>query len=327
MQPAQNIPSVGVVVVNWNSFNELKRCLSALFAIQGQVTRTVVIDNHSDGAPIELPFPRPESVEYIRLDSNTGFARGNNLALDYLEDCEWIALVNPDAYVDTGWLEALLEAAAKYPDCAMFASCLLKANEPEILDGAGDNYHMSGMAWRLGQHLPRKDWKIEDKEVFSPCAAAALYRRESLVSIGGFDEDFFCYVEDIDLAFRLRLAGHKCMLVGNAIAYHVGSASTGGDKSDFVIYHGNRNLVWCFVKNMPGALFWLFLPLHLAMNFLTIIRFSRRGRGRLILRSKWDAIKGLSRMWGKRRKIQAGRVASIKDVWRVLDKSVPPKIN
>jgi GT2 family glycosyltransferase len=317
-----NAPSVGVVVVNWNSFAELQRCLAALAVVRGVIRRTIVIDNCSRCAPDDLPYPRPANTEYVRLDSNTGFARGNNLALPYLEDCDWIALVNPDAYVDAGWLEALLEAVTHYPDCAMFASCLIKANEPGVVDGLGDNFHMSGMAWRLGHGAARADSAVADKEVFAPCAAAALYRRDALVALSGFDEDFFCYFEDVDLAFRLRLAGHKCMLVGNAMVHHVGSATTGDQKSDFAVYYGHRNMVWCYVKNMPFGLFWLLLPLHLMANGATIIRFVLRGQAGTILRAKWDAIKGIPRMWKKRQMIQASRSASTDEIWRVLDKSL-----
>ena len=320
-----NAPSVGVIVVNWNSFAELQRCLAALAAVRGEIRRTIVIDNCSRDAPDDLPYPRPDNTKYVRLDSNTGFARGNNLALPYLEDCDWIALVNPDAYVDPGWLEALCAAVVNYPDCAMFASCLIKANEPTVLDGIGDNFHMSGIAWRLGHGAPLQDSPADDKEVFAPCAAAALYRRDALVALGGFDEDFFCYFEDIDLAFRFRLAGFKCMLIGTATVHHVGSATTGGQKSDFAVYYGHRNMVWCFVKNMPGVLFPLLLPLHLMANVATIIRFVLRGQANTILHAKWDAMKGIPRMWKKRRMIQASRSATTTEIWRALDKSLRPR--
>ena len=317
-------PSVGVIVVNWNSFVELQQCLAALAAVSGEIRRTIVIDNCSRSAPDELPYPRPENTVYVRLESNTGFARGNNLALPYLDDCDWIALVNPDAYVDSGWFAALSKAIANYPDCAMFASCLIMANQPTLLDGMGDNFHMSGMAWRLGHGMPRTRSTVHDREVFAPCAAAALYRRDALVALGGFDEDFFCYFEDIDLAFRFRLAGFKCMLIANATAHHVGSATTGGQKSDFAVYHGHRNMVWCFVKNMPGVLFFLLLPLHLVVNVATIIRFVLRGQATTILRAKWDAVKGIPHMLKKRKFIQASRRATTIEIWRALDKSLLP---
>jgi GT2 family glycosyltransferase len=155
-----------------------------------------------------------------------------------------------------------------------------------------------------------------------------LYRRQALVDIGGFDEAFFCYVEDVDLGFRLRLAGHKAMYVPEAVVRHVGSATTGGQGSDFSVYHGHRNLVWTFVKNMPGVLFWLLLPLHLLLNLVTIGMYIARGQGGMIFRAKKDAVKGLPQVWSKRKQIQASRIATVRDIWRILDKRlIPSKYN
>ena len=145
-------------------------------------------------------------------------------------------------------------------------------------------------------------------------------------SKGGFDEDYFCYVEDVDLGFRLRLAGYRCLYVPQSVAHHVGSGTTGGQHSDFSTYHGHRNLVWTFVKDMPGLLFWLLLPLHVMLNLASLIWFALRGRGGVILRAKRDALLGLPKMWRKRQQIQKSRIASISDIWRVLDKHLIPKI-
>ena len=151
-----------------------------------------------------------------------------------------------------------------------------------------------------------------------------MYRRNVLSSLGGFDEDYFCYVEDVDLGFRLRLSGFKAYYVPEAVVRHAGSATSGGRHSDFAVYHGHRNLVWTYVKNMPGFLFWLLLPLHLLLNFVTIGLFAARGQLRVILRSKRDALKGLPKVWRKRKKLQAQRVADIGAIWKVLDKRLIP---
>jgi GT2 family glycosyltransferase len=140
-------------------------------------------------------------------------------------------------------------------------------------------------------------------------------------AVGGFDEDFFCYAEDVDLGFRLRLAGHESLLVHDAIVRHVGSASTGDKRSAFATYYGNRNMVWVFVKNMPGALFWLFLPLHIFINVLLILVLALRGQSLVALRSKRDALLGLPGIWRKRSSIQSHRKASVRQVWSALHKS------
>jgi hypothetical protein len=126
--------------------------------------------------------------------------------------------------------------------------------------------------------------------------------------------------KDVDLGFRLALAGHQSMYIPDAVVHHLGSASTGGRHSDFSLYHGHRNLVWAFVKNMPGGLFWLLLPYHFLLNLATIVYFSLRGKGAVIFQAKWDAIKGIPKIWKKRQMIQKQRKASLRQFWRILDK-------
>ena len=140
------------------------------------------------------------------------------------------------------------------------------------------------------------------------------------MSVGGFDDDYLCYFEDVDLGFRLRLFGHRCLLVPDAVVYHVGAAASGGQNSDFAVYHGHRNLVWTYVKNMPGAIFWPLLPLHIGLNLITIAWFVLRGQGAVILRAKRDALRGIPRMWRKRCEIRKHRVVSGSEIWKALDK-------
>jgi len=97
------------------------------------------------------------------------------------------------------------------------------------------------------------------------------------------------------------------MLLPGAVAYHVGSATTGGGNSNFVMYHGHRNLVWTYMKNMPGKIFWLYLPQHLCLNLINIVHLIFRGKGRIILRAKYDALKGIPVMWRKRALIQKNK--------------------
>jgi len=131
----------------------------------------------------------------------------------------------------------------------------------------------------------------------------------ALLELGGFDEDYyFCYGEDVDLGFRLRLAGHRCLYLLQSVAHHVGSGTTGSQHSDFALYHGHRNLVCTFVKDMPGVLFWVLLPLHVALNLVSIIWFVWRGHAAVIMKAKRDALLGLPEMWKKRREVQSKRV-------------------
>jgi GT2 family glycosyltransferase len=310
---------VTVIIVNWNGERFLDR-LSALPLQTVTPHEIILVDNASSDASLDIVRRFP-SVRLLAQNENLGFARGNNLAIEAAAaESEWIALLNPDAFPEPHWLEALLSAARDYPAFDVFGSKLVDATDPAVLDGAGDVYHVSGLVWRMGHGAPVSSLSEQAREVFSVCAAAALYRRSALLEMGGFDEDYFCYVEDVDLGFRLRLAGYRCLYVPSSVAHHVGSGTTGGQHSDFSVYHGHRNLVWTFIKNMPGFLFWVLLPFHILLNFITVVHFSMRGQGKVIWRAKWDAIKGIPKMWRRRRSIQADRRATITDIWRVLDK-------
>jgi GT2 family glycosyltransferase len=316
---------VTIVIVNWNGGQFLERCLTALMDQTVKAQEIILLDNASSDGSLEIVRRFP-FVRLIALDQNSGFARGNNLAIKAAsEESEWIALINPDAFAEPRWLEALLAAVGSNQGFDVFGSKLLNAADPLLLDGAGDAYHVSGRIWRMGHGMPVSAGTEHEREIFSPCAAAAIYRRSTLHEVGGFDEDYFCYVEDVDFSFRLRLAGHRCLYVPQSMAHHVGSGTAGGQHSDFAVYHGHRNLVWTFVKDMPGILFWLLLPLHLLLNLVTVGVFVARGQSKVILRAKWDAAKGLPQMWAKRKQIQAGRVATVREIWRVLDKRLVPR--
>lgn len=311
---------VTVIIVNWNGEQFLERCLTALMNQTVKPHEIILLDNASSDGSVKIARRFP-TVQLMPLNLNTGFARGNNLAIKSASaKSDWIALLNPDAFAEPCWLEALLTEAMHNPEFDVFGSRLINAADPTLLDGAGDTYHVSGLVWRMGHGMPVSAATENTREVFSPCAAAALFRRSALREVGEFDEDYFCYVEDVDLGFRLRLAGYRCLYVPQSVAYHVGSGTTGGQHSDFAMYHGHRNLVWTFVKNMPGVLFWTLLPMHLLLNLVSIVYFSMHGQGKVILTAKWDAIKGIPKMWRKRREIQSNRNASIISIWHILNK-------
>ncbi len=129
------------------------------------------------------------------------------MAVEALSDCDWVALLNPDAFPEPEWLLEHVRAFEAYPDGVCFGSQLLCAADPSLSDGRGDAYHVSGRAWRRDHLKPLRILQNENpEEVFAACAAAALYRRDVYLRLGGLDEDYFCYYEDVDLGFRLRLA-------------------------------------------------------------------------------------------------------------------------
>jgi GT2 family glycosyltransferase len=302
----------------------LGRCLEALARQTLQARRVIVVDNASSDGSAEGVEGRYSNVVLVRAPGNLGFAAGNNLGLKHAQGVDWIALLNPDAFPQPDWLERLAGAALARPAFSFFGCRMLLADDPHLLDGTADAYHVSGASWRRDHGRRAQEGNFEASEIFGPCAAAALYSRAALKEVGGFDESYFCYHEDVDLAFRLRLRGYRCWYAPDAVVHHVSSGIT-GRRSDFATYHGHRNLVWTYVKDMPAALFWIFLPLHLALNLASIAVCAVRGQLGVVLKAKRDALAGLPAALRQRREVQGGRKAGIANLLAVMNWGLPPR--
>lgn len=307
-----------VIIINYNSGEMLRQCISRCLSQTIPPEEIVVIDNNSHDNSLEGvgDFAR---VTVHKMARNLGFAAANNYAIQRCKS-EWAVLLNPDAFPEPDWLEALVDAAAAKPDVAAFGSRQMQAGSADILDGTGDRYHVSGQIRRDGYQKRCTPEDLLPREIFAACAAAAMYRVSALREAGGFDEDFFCYAEDVDLGFRLRLLGYTAWYVPEAVVWHVGSAISGGQHGDFATYHGHRNLIWVFVKNMPSLLFWILLPLHFALNVFGLIWLTARAQWGVGWRAKRDAIKWLPIIWKKRKYIQITRRVTLLKIWKSLDK-------
>jgi hypothetical protein len=160
----------------------------------------------------------------------------------------------------------------------------------------------SGAAWDRGMFEEDRSQYDTPEGIIGPCAGAALYRKTMLQEIGLFDEDFFLYMEDVDLAFRACLAGWKCSFVPEAIVYHY-HGGTAGFMSDLSVYFGNRNILWWPVKNYPLLILLVSFPWIIARTIVVIPYYTFKGKGKVILKAKIDGIAGIPRMWRKRKYI------------------------
>ena len=296
-------PKISVIIVNYNGGEWLTRSVQSIADQSFTDFDCFIVDNGSgDGSIAALP-KLDDRFTILELGENTGFARGNNIAAAKAQG-EWIALLNPDAFARPDWLEKLLEATTIAPNVTMVGSTQYMALEPNIYDGVGDFYHVAGLAWRGKHGHSTNGHSPETREVFGPCAAAALYDRETFQRLGGFDERFFCYHEDVDLAFRFRLAGGICIQKADAIVDHV-SSGISGKASPFAVYHGTRNRIWTFVKCMPPLGLLIFGPAHIALNPLFLIwSLFRKGRAKPTWRGVRDGIRGLPEVWKDRKSVE-----------------------
>lgn len=313
--PAGEGPQVTVAIVAYQSGPFLQPCLDALAAQTFTDFEAVVLDNDStDGSVAGLRLPDGR-FRVEAMGANLGFAAANNVAAR-ASRAPWLATLNPDTRADPGWLQALVEASGRWPGAASFGSTQINLDNPDELDGVGDVWHAAGVAWRARFGRPATEIPPEG-EVFGPCAAAALYRREAFLALGGFDERFFCYCEDLDIAYRLRLAGWSAVQVAGAVVRHAGSAIS-GRTSEFTLFHGHRNRVWTWVKNTPGLWFWPLLPYHLAYDALMTYTSFRLGRGGPVLRAHWAALIGIGPVLAQRRQVHGARKASLASLARAM---------
>lgn len=296
-----------IVVVNYNSGVRLRKCVQAVLSQTWHDWECIIVDNASSDTSMEIPELADPRFRTLSLDENVGFAAGNNRAFE-ISDAQWMVTLNPDAYPETDWLERLMAATARYPDVKVFGCTQLSALQPELLDGAGDCYHAFGIPWR-GGYGDRAMRPFPEGEIFGPCAAAAMYDAAALRELGGFDEDFFCYCEDVDLAFRFRLRGNRAIQIADAIVHHEGSAIT-GTASYFSLYHSARNRLWTFVKNMPTPLIFVLLPLHIASTLYLLLRMRKSETFLPQWRGFTEGVRRLKEVMRKRRVEQEHRKVS-----------------
>lgn len=308
-------PLAAIVVVTFNSRPFFARLRAALEAQTEQRFHLIVWDNASRDAQRPHPADFPGAT-IEQSERNLGFAAGNNHAADEVT-APYLFLLNPDAFPEPDWLERLLEAAEAHPEAGAIGATQISAEDPALYDGLGDCLSISGAPWRGGYGWRRDRIEARDGETFSVCGASALYRLAAWRAAGGFDESFFCYGEDVDLGFRLRLMGWTCRQAAAARVHHVGGASS-GKRSAFAVYHGTRNRLWTFVKCMPAPLIWLFLPLHLAMSAAFLLVSPFRGTGPATWRGIGDGLKGLKVVWEARKAVQSQRRASIGSIAAAL---------
>jgi GT2 family glycosyltransferase len=217
-------PQVSVVIPNWNGRRWLGPCLEALSAQQLAPAEVIVVDNGSVDCSVEYLGAAHPDVRVIALSTNTGFAHAANRGLRDAA-CELVALVNTDVLVAPDWLARVAPALAADPAVAAVACKMLSLEDPARVYDAGDILRRDGVCEQRGRFLPDDGRWDRPGEVFGACAGAALYRRSDVLAVGGFDERYIAYLEDVDLALKLRLSGRVCRYEP-AVARHAGEGSS-----------------------------------------------------------------------------------------------------
>ncbi len=213
--------AVSIVIPNWNGLRWLAGCLDAIAAQTVPPTEIIVVDNGSTDGSRECLEQR--DLHLVSLSENRGFASAANLGIS-IARCEFVALLNSDVVLMPDWIELMTNALREDPCAASVACKMVSLDDPTRLYDAGDLLRRDGACEQRGR-FTRDDGSFDAPgEVFGACAGAALYRRSVVHAIGGFDERYFAYLEDVDLALRLRLEGWRCRYQP-AVARHAGEGS------------------------------------------------------------------------------------------------------
>jgi GT2 family glycosyltransferase len=303
---ARRTPAVTCVVLNYDGRRLLEVVLPSLAVQTYSPFDVLVVDNGSrDDSRAYLAEHWP-TVAVVAIPDNVGVAAALNRGVAAARG-EYVALLNNDLELQPTWLEQMVGGLERHADAAAVACKLRRYHDRERLDGTGDVLTRRLVLLARGRgELDRGQYDREE-EILSPTAGAALYRASALARVGPFDESFWAYLEDIDWGLRAQLAGLRSWYVPSAVAYHMGGATTGGDRNPFYLVLHQRNRIGLMVKDLPLTLLLPNAAAILREQAGTLVHgFKQRTLG-LYLRAWLGAARRLPGWLRARRRIQGGR--------------------
>lgn len=282
------LPSLSIVIPTYNGLDHLKRCLASVRRHAPAGTQIIVADDAStDGSRAWLRRYYPE-VEVVALPVNRGFCEAVNAGVARARGAV-VELLNNDTEVGPGWAEAALRHFAD-PTVGSVAPLVLFLDRPDVIDSAGQEYHLCGWGKNrcYGERL--HSHHLKPTEVFGPSGSSGFYRREALTRVGVMRSELGAYYEDVDLSFRLRWAGYRCVYEPASRVLHRESATYGRQKDRVVgLLARNEELVYWI--NLRGHELLLGLLPHLGFLAVRAVRKTVRGQGRTFFAAKWDALR------------------------------------
>jgi GT2 family glycosyltransferase len=298
-----NNPLVSIIILNWNGIKWLEECIDSVMQTSYQPIEIVVVDNASTDNSIDVVYTKYREVVVVKNPENFGYAKGNNIGFKHVKG-KYVVMLNNDMVVDKHWLEEPIKYLEKDPQIGIAGCRQMKYFDRTEIDGLY-HYMMKSLIF-----LPIGLNSCYDENnplfskpgyVFSVSGGSAIYRKTAFEKIGGFEERFFAYHEDTDLAMRFLFNGWKCVYAPTSVVYHRGSASFKTESPTFV-YYFERNRIWFIYKNWPLSVMLRFFPW---MIWDEIIhgwdRLIKRNNFRVYLRAKIDALKGLPKFTFQRK--------------------------
>ncbi|MCP4362178.1 MAG: glycosyltransferase family 2 protein [Chloroflexi bacterium] len=284
-----------MIIVNWNGRTWLETCLPALAAQTHTNFETIVVDNGSEDNSILWIKKDWPHVHVLALEENWGFAKANNIGIQAARG-EYIATLNNDTVPEPEWLEALVTAVSSknVKNVGMAASLITLWQYPSLLDSAGIEVDKAGIAWNRG-YGQIVSTALKPRLVFGPSASAALYSKQMLDEIGLFDESYFAYYEDVDLAWRAQRYGWRCQYTPAAKVKHWHSA-TGEQTPALKLTLLGKNKLLTILKNYPWPQLLWYLPLIFLFDTTAVLVQTLKQKNRAALNGRYQAVKAAKKI-------------------------------
>jgi GT2 family glycosyltransferase len=314
---------VDVSVVSWNSWSHLRENLPALIEQDFPSYRVVVVDNDSSDETaqnVEAEFP---DVDVVRCGQNAGYGAGNNLGFARSQS-RYVAVLNPDARPEKGWLRSLVRALDEHPAAALATSKVLLASDPSRVNACGNTVHLSGIAFCRGLNDDQHG-HVRSESVPAVSGAAFIARRDALEAIGGFDERFFMYLEDTELSLRARLAGWDVVFAPRSRVVHEYELAIPATK----FYYLERNRFFMLANIFDWRTLAALAPI-LLLTEIGVWSFALRTRRGLLnakLSSYLAVIAGIPAALRQRRRVQAVRKVRDRDLLALLESALPVDVS
>jgi GT2 family glycosyltransferase len=298
-----SLPLVSVVIPCLGRPDLTRRCLDCLSRQSLPASNFDIVLVENGGLPSLDPGDLlPSNASRFTLETNYGTAGAFNRGIAATRS-RYVLLLNNDVELNPNFLQTLVSVLERDPRCAFASGKLLSAADHTRLDGAGDALLQGGGAYRLGHGDADTGQFERESPILAACGAAVLFRRSALEEIGGFDESFFAYLDDLDACLRAHRAGYVGLYVPGAIGYHIGSATLGDPFHPRIAGLLTRNQLSLVLKNYPrGVLLHLF-PRILVFQCLWLALAVGKGAFSPWLRGAFAALRATPETWRKRRAV------------------------
>ena len=308
---------VSIIIPNFNGKQFLTDCLNSITKQNFSLYEVIIIDNASTDESVEYIKDNYDEFTLIQNRENLGFATAVNQGIK-ASNAEYVFLLNNDTELEVECVSNLLNCIDNDETIFSVSSKMIQNQDRNLIDDAGDEYTILGFTQKVGNNKSSELYRSK-REIFSACAGAAIYRRGIFDIIGYFDENFFAYMDDVDISYRARIYGFKCVYCPDALVYHHVSATSGSKYNAFKIRLAARNNVYVPYKNMPWPqliLNLLFLLLGFLIKYLV---FVKKGYGKDYIAGLKEGLSSLDKI--DRIRYKNGRLANYLSIEWILIKN------